>query len=358
MKVLTKYLIREILKYLLICEYIFYLIYLSFDFLGKIDNFIEAGVNPVKVFYYFLYKSPLILAQMMPPAMLVSVVLVFSLVKKRNELTAIKAQGIDILWCFVPVFGFSLLISILLFLSSELIIPFTSSAYNRIWILDVERRDPSYLLGLEKIWYKGDNLIYQMESFDPKSMIMDRPTIYFFDHSFQLSSRIDAQKAQWTQNGWILYGGIIQRRDKLGGFIPIKFDTYLLNVKETPECFLRKPKEPEEISYWELKKFSERLAQEGYDNIRYQVDLNLKLAFPFIVLVMTIIGIPVAILIEKGGIPFAVMVGILVCFLYTISLLYSRNLGISGALTPVISVWLPNVVFCGSGFYLLKRMER
>lgn len=358
MKIISKYLIKEIIKYAIICESIFYVIYLSFDFLGKIDNFIEAGVSWDKIFYYFLFKSPLIIAQMMPPSMLISVIIVFSLLRRRNELTALKSHGIDLIETFFPVLVFSFFLSISLFLFTELVVPYCSSSYNKIWLLDVEKRDPSYIFGLENVWYKGDDIIYQMERFDPETKTMKRPTLYFLNNKFGLKGRVDALSASWDGDGWVFHNGVRQDKDESGMFVPVRFEKLKLKLKETPDCFLRKEKDPEEMSYWELKRFSKRLGQEGYDNTRYMVDLNFRLSFPFIIFIMTLIGIPVALRIQKGGIAFSVAVGVLITFLYTMAIVYSRNLGLSGKLSPFFCAWIPNIIFLTSGFLVFKGIDR
>ncbi|MBW2067167.1 MAG: LptF/LptG family permease, partial [Deltaproteobacteria bacterium] len=74
MRILARYLTGEYLKSLILCEAVLFFIYLVIDFLQKIDNLIEAQVPKNLWFLYFLYKSPLILVQMLPPAVLIAVI--------------------------------------------------------------------------------------------------------------------------------------------------------------------------------------------------------------------------------------------------------------------------------------------
>ena len=108
----------------------------------------------------------------------------------------------------------------------------------------------------------------------------------------------------------------------------------------------------------ELKRYSERIRQEGYDNTRYLVDMNLKIAFPFISFIMVLVGIPIALGIKKGGTPLAVSVGIGGCFLYMITLSLSRSLGLSGIFPPALSASAANLVFFFFGLYLMMSIER
>ena len=84
-------------------------------------------------------------------------------------------------------------------------------------------------------------------------------------------------------------------------------------LPETPEAFLKSGKLPEEMSYWELKRHAEKTVRGGYDDTRFIVDQNLKLAFPLLSFIMVLIGIPIALILKKGGPPLAVCLGIAAC---------------------------------------------
>lgn len=358
MKVLSRYLIREFLKFLILCQIIFLSIYLIFDSLLKIDNFIEADVSVNIMLLYFLYKAPFVMVQMLPPAILISVIIMFSLMKKKNEFTAMKACGLDILKVSKPIIMISLLGGVALFLFSETVVPYTSSKFNEIWDIEVEKRDPTQFYGMNQIWYKGSNSIFWMLHFDYKNQIMERPTFYFFDDSFRLIKRIDGRWAIWKKGKWKVEDGIIQEVNDKGEYQSKKFDDLYLELDETPEAFIRRVKSPEEMSYWQLKRYAERVIMEGYDNTRYLVDLNFKIAFPFIIIIMILIGMPISLRVEKGGIPVAILLGISICFLYMVALLYARTLGFSGILPPILSAWAANIIFLLVGIYLMMHITR
>jgi len=133
-------------------------------------------------------------------------------------------------------------------------------------------------------------------------------------------------------------------------------------LKETPETFLKsfgeENRDPEDMSYWQLKQYAQRVIAEGYENTEYVVYMNIKIAFPFIVLIMVLMGIPISLRLEKAGIPLAISAGVGLCFLYMLSLGLTRSLGISGILPPILSAWLTNLIFLFFGLYLMMKVER
>ena len=112
------------------------------------------------------------------------------------------------------------------------------------------------------------------------------------------------------------------------------------------------------MSFWRLKRYAQREVMEGYDNREYVVHMNYKIAFPFIILIMVLIGIPISMKLEKRATPFAVSLGVCLCFLYYVVLAFSRSLGLSGILPPILSTWLANLIFFFFGVYLMMKIER
>ena len=112
------------------------------------------------------------------------------------------------------------------------------------------------------------------------------------------------------------------------------------------------------MSYWQLKRYAKRVLFEGYDNTRYLVDMNFKIAFPFIILIMVLMGTPISLRVEKGGVAFAIFIGIGICFLYLFTLGLTRSLGISGILPPILSAWLINLIFLFLSIYLMMKVAR
>ena len=137
----------------------------------------------------------------------------------------------------------------------------------------------------------------------------------------------------------------------------MKFDEIQIELPEGPEVFVRPVRKPEEMSYWQLKRYAERVRIEGYDDTEYLVDMNIKLALPLVNLLMLLIGIPVALGIKRGGTPLAVSLGVGFCFLYLINLGFLRSLGLSGMLPPVLAAWSANVIFFFLGIYMMMRLK-
>ena len=186
---------------------------------------------------------------------------------------------------------------------------------------------------------------------------MESPTFYFFDDAFRPLKIVSAEKGKWLDGRWKMENGVVQRAKENGSYNLEKFKELDVDIPETPETFVRSERDPEEMSYWQLKRYAKRVGMEGYDNTRYLVDMNIKTSFPFVVVILATIGISLALKLKSGKAPLTVAIGIGLCFLYNLALGFSRSLGLSGIMPPIFSAWLANAIFLFLGIYMIMHVE-
>ncbi len=357
MKIVIRYFCKEFFTFFFISLITFLTIYMVVEFFGKIDNFLEANVPINVALSYFLYKIPLSIQQLIPVSVLISVMLVLGIMNKHNEILALKNCGLSLFNISYPLIAVSILTGIGSFFLSESIVPITSPLANNIWDIQVEKRGSKGAYKLSHLWYRGKGSIYQIRSYDSKKNIIEGFSIFFLDKDFTLTKRIDARKATWLNNRWYLNDGLIQKIEPDGSRTSVTFTSHTIQLPEGPQNFERSMKAPEEMSFWELRKYTRKISEEGYDSTRCQVDLHSKIAFPFICPVLALAGIPLALRRKKGGIPLGITIGIGISFLYLLTFGLSRSLSMSGALPPIFGAWIANLLFSFFGTYLMLAEE-
>lgn len=358
MKILNAYLLKELLKIILICVIIFSTIYIIIDFVQKIERLIDAGIDNITILKYFIFKMPFVLVQMVPPATLIAIIILMSVMKKKNEIIALKACGIDVFSLNFILIFYGFLLAGFVFLVGEYVVPYANAKSNDIWIYDVESREKNRFYGSDQIWYRAKNRIYWIKHYDYYNKTLLRPSFYFFDDDFRVIKKIDGNKGQWEKDQWVLQDGIIQFMDENGEYKFERFDEYVLDIPETPETFVKEKKSSEELSFLKMKEFANQMQEEGYDNTRYLVDMHIKIAYPVIIVIMIMIGTAVPLMQRQTRIPLSVMAGILISFLYMVALGFSRSLGLSGVVPPFLAAWFANFLFLLVGAYLMSCVDR
>lgn len=356
--ILHRYLIREVFKCLAMILVMVIGIYLAVDFFEKIDNFIEAGVPFSKALLFFACKTPLIVAQVLPVGLLLSILVVFGLMNKHNEIIALKSSGASAYYLLRPMIGLGLIFSFLLFFLSEVIVPLTVGRANRIWRQDV-RKESAVLSRGNNIWIKGNRSIVHILHYDRSTRVIYGITLNYFDKDFRLIQRIDAQSGTFRPGGWLLSDVMEQKLTEPHGSYSVQFFARRMEkLQFKPEDLMRVAKGSEEMSFKELHAYIRRVESEGYDATDLRVDLYAKFAFPFVCLILSIVGTGIAVRGKlREGLPVSIVYGLGVAFLYWTFYSFCVSLGRGEMLAPLPAAWAANFVFLCFGALLLVNAE-
>ncbi len=358
MKIITRYISKEFLKLFAITFMTFVMLYMLVDFFEKIDNFIETGSTEYAP-TYFIHKLPFVAVQMAPVAILMSTIITLGIFSKNHEIIAMKANGISLFRIGAPFIVTALIITIINFTISELIVPHTNRKVNEIWRYHVKKKPPELIYKHEQLWYKGENTIYNIRSFNSRTKTLEGVIINQFDRDFRLVRRIQAHSATWRTDYWAFYNGVVKERDENGSYRITPFKEKNFSLVESPEDFEQVAKYSDEMGFAELREYAKKIAREGYDACRYLVDMHIKLSFPFICVIMSLIGIPLALRKEKGvGIATGIGISLGIILLYLATSVIARTLGYSEVVPPVVAAWFANILFGTIGLFLLLNTRQ
>jgi lipopolysaccharide export system permease protein len=356
MRIISRYIALELTKVIVLCLGGFIAIYLIIDFFERIDNFFEAHLPLSLASEYFLLKCPLILQQGIPIAVLMGTLITLGLMARSNELLVLKGNGISPVLVNAPIVIIALLFTLVNFGLAEYFVPLTSARANYIWNVRVEHLPRPGSFSQEKIWYKSGRVLYNIRVLHPKRQMLEGITLYIFDHSFRLTNRLDARKAQWDGESWIFFDGIFLERTADGGFSMERFQRRHLHLKERPEDFQHLDKDPAEMTLAELGRYVALIESEGYDSTRYRVEFHAKIAFPFTSLIMALLGIGVALYQGKrGGIAMGIAASVAAAFIYFLISQLVLSLGNTGNLQPLLAAWTPNLFFGLASLFLFAH---
>ena len=114
---------------------------------------------------------------------------------------------------------------------------------------------------------------------------------------------------------------------------------------------------PEEMDYWELSNFINKLKNKGLSYHRWSVNKHFKTAFACCPFIMILFGIALSIQKPRNNLTSGVSLSILVIFLYYLLIKSGQTLGYSGILSPFLSIWMVNFLFFTFGIYLFIKSK-
>ena len=358
MNLLTRYIIFEIIKNFIAALSAVLCIFVAIDYLGTMDEFIDAKLSLWRALEYVLYKAPFISTQAMPVVLLMAILIVFGVMSKNNELIVLNSSGISIYALMKPVLLVCATASLLMFYLAEQVVPLTMQQSNAIKRQEI-RKTTNITVKEKNIWIKGYRRITHIKYFDPASQAIFGFTRYFFDTDFRLVRRIDAARGEYKNNKWVLHESMDQRLDKKNNTYNITLGDILNeDLQLHPDDFKQIVKKSEEMNLRELSAYIHKVESEGYDARVYRVDLYAKSAYPFVCIIMGLVGIGLTARRRlNAGLPTSITLGIGIGFLYWVFQSFCLSLGYGNVLGPLVSAWAANFVFFCAGGVLVINAE-
>ena len=356
MRLLDKYIIKEYLRFFVITSVSFIALYLIVDFFEKIRMFLSNSASLTQIASYFLFSIPLIISLILPAAVLLATLMTFSSLSKFSEIIAMKANGISLYRMSMPVLIFAAIVAVSLFYFSEIITPSSIQKAEHIVIAEVQKQKTLGFFKQNEIWYHGEKAIYNFKMFDVTKDTLRGIVINYINPDFTLKKRIDAQSAEWKNGQWVFHNLLLTHFDSTNTPVLEWSKEKIISLPEKPNDFKIMQKDAEKMGFFDLRKYVNKIQAEGYDATRYLVDLHGKLAFPFVTLLLVLIGISFSTRsARQGGVMQSVGVGIIIGFSYWIVHAFSMSLGRSGILPAILSAWIANIIFLATGATLFFR---
>jgi lipopolysaccharide export system permease protein len=355
MTILDRYIGQQIIRYFGATFAMVTVIYMIADFFEKVDNLIESGLPVSKAALYFLSRIPI--EHLIPASTLLSVMVVFGLMNKHNEIIALKTGGVSIYRLMKAPLLLGVLFSLILLLFSEILLPIVRSNANRIWLEEVKKVEVN--AQRQDIWLKGQHAIYHFQFFDPVKMRVFDVSLYFFDADFNITRRIDAREGSYSEEQWRFQDVMDQARHPDDGSFAVRhLDQLTLPLDFEPMDLKSVVKDSDEMSLPELADYIQNAKSDGYDATPYLVDWHAKIAYPLVCVILSVIAVSIAGRGRRGeNLAVVVVTGIGLAFCFWVLHGFSLSLGYAGMLPPLVAAWLPNLIYFFTAAILLLRAE-
>ncbi|MFQ5442928.1 MAG: LPS export ABC transporter permease LptG [Thermodesulfobacteriota bacterium] len=357
MKRLEKYILHEFLKLLGLTLLGFIVLFMLVDLFENMDNLVKYHVPASLWPFFFIYKVPFTVSQVIPVSVLLSVLISAGLLSKHGEITAIRASGVRILRVFVPVFISGFIISVAVLATNEYLTPLglkRAASFERKWF----GAPRGGFVGKEGVWIRTKTSIINIRDMELTKKRLRGFTSFAVEKPFRLKRRVNTRLVQWEGGRWVApkarvwtfnADGSVEEKDAAG-----------LELEEVPppDKFYNVKDVHRDMNMSELKGFIRNLEADGYETYRYRTDLYNRVAFPFISFIMVFLGIPFALKSARaGGIAAGVAISVLIAFSYWIVFALAKSLGAGGIIPPLLAAALPDMLFLATGALMLDYVR-
>ncbi len=327
-----------------------------------------------------MMKTPGLILETLPFAMLISAILTYSQLSRRSELPAVRAAGVSG-WRFLgPVMVLALILGTLMVtaldpLATRLNESFESTrerltgggrpSAQGVWLsqgdllagaaTDGETADAQDIPGLENA-----QAIIHGRTIIGRGQALENVTFWFFrpgalgpdDREF--THRIDAQRAELRSGFWQLTGVV---ENRVGGEVN-RIEDLALPTNLSGDTLLSRFASSKTIPFWELPAFIKAGEAAGMQIGEYALKYHTLLATPALMLAMALIGAVVCLrLARSGGLSQLIGAGALAGFLLYFVTRLASGMATSGATSPEAAAWCPPLCALFAVLALLAHIE-
>lgn len=356
MKILDRYLTRELLGPFFFCVFGFTVVLLSGLLFQLTDLIFVHDVAVPTVARMLLYRIPATVVMTLPIATLFSTLLAVGRLVQDNEMTVMRGSGIAYPRLIVPILVLGMLISICTYLASEYIVPSANTKFEQL-LRKIIFSDGVPLVEENVFFHGGDDRYFYIGEVDTKTHELKRILVYeLSDRGFP--SIITAKTGMFHDNVWMLQDGVYQELDE-EGFVQFesRFERMEIVTEQEGEIYLGNQRSVEEMSRRELAEYIERFQRGGLKVRSWVVEHHMRLSLPMSSFVFALFAAPLA-LMGKGGRAYGIILSLGILLVYYVAVSVSRSLGINEVLPPLVAAWLVNTLFAGTGFVFLAFSDR
>jgi lipopolysaccharide export system permease protein len=358
LKKIDIYIIKKFLGTFFFTLLLIICIIVVFDISEKIQDFIERQA-PLKgiIFDYYLNLIPYLANMFSPLFIFISVIFFTSKMASNSEIVAILASGVSFNRLLRPYLVSALVLAVLSFYLNNFLIPDANK--KRLAFEEIYYRNKFRNVDHDIHMQIDSNTYIYMTNFVTDLNLGNNFSIETFDDG-KLVYKLLSDNVKWDSisEQWIITNYVERHINGLEETINTGTtkDT-ILNFR--PEEFKRRSSYITTMDYFELNDFIEEAKFKGSQQvINYEVEKQQRGAYPFATFILTLIGVSISSRKVRGGIGLHIGLGLLISFSYILFMQISSTFAINSGVSPMIAVWIPNLLYGLLAFYLVKKAPK
>ena len=359
MKILDKYIIGKFLTAFFFTVVMLVSVICVIDYTEKNDDFIHANLTFWYVFtHYYLYLFPYFANLLAPITIFIAVVFVTARLAARTELVAMLASGMSFERLLLPYTLGAGVIALFTFGLISWIIPKGTREIVRFESVVVE--EPWHYEGRNVHIKIGPRTYAYLESYDNVHNVGFRFALETFDNTM-LRRRLTADAITWdsTKHVWHLAPQLVRTFQEPTGETLLSLPARDTTLNLLPKDFASTYRLAETLTSPQLNDLIQnKLLRGANDTAQYLSVKYERYAYPFDIIILTLIGVVLSARKSRGGVGGQIALGFVLAFIFIIFVMLSRNLASVGSLPPMLAAWVPGIVFSVIGLGLYRVVPK
>ena len=355
---IDRYIITKFLSTYIFLIAIIISIAVIFDFNERIDKFTQSHVPMEKVIFdYYLNFIPYFSNLFSPLFVFIAVIFFTSKLADNSEIIAMKAAGMSFKRLLRPYMVSAAIIAVTTFILGAYVIPkgniarvnFENAYIKKKKATSVDNVQMQVDTGVVAYITHFDNKTKSGYGFSLDKFVDKKLVSHLTAQTIQYDTLSD-RRYSWTLRMYRIRTQVGMREKIESGN---KLDTIIMME---PSDFLYTNKQQETMTLPQLDEFIDKQTLRGAAGVStFEVEYHKRYAMPFAAFILTIIGVSLSCEKRKGGMGASIGVGLALSFSYILFQTISSTFATNAGWPPMLSVWLPNIVFAIIAFILYRK---
>ena len=364
-KIINRYIFKEMAVPFVIVITVLTITSLLSKVIIAVNLLVNYGVGFFIILKFFLFSMPWFLIYIIPMSFLIAVLITYNRLSSDNEITAMKASGLDLLRISMPVAVMALIAYFIATFFTVYAFAWGNVSSKRL-IYEVARSKAT--IGLKERVFNDafDGLILyanniiaengEMEGIFISDQRDEQDKFIVVAKSGIISSDQQAEKITLR-----LLNGTIHKSEESGLYKVITFNTYNLNLR-MKEGEAKNPdtsKTNSDLTVGQLKeKIADMKRQGSAIPPSYIIDLHQRFALPASIFVFSFLGVPLGIQRVRTTRFTSFSVGLGVVLFYYVLSTALESFGKKGLINPIAASWGANIFMAIAGVTIFYKAAK
>ncbi|MBL4752432.1 MAG: LptF/LptG family permease [Flavobacteriales bacterium] len=354
MKQIDLYIIRKFLLTFFYAIGLIILVVIIFDISEKLDDFIESDA-PISaiVFDYYLNFVPFFVNLFSSLFTFIAVIFFTSKMAANTEIVAILSSGMSFNRLLVPYMAGALVITSMSLYLNNFVIPHTNKARLEFEETFIRHKFRNIDRNIHR-QIEPNTFVY----FDRYDNITGRGykfAIERFEEN-ELKYKLMSDTISWdsTMKKWHISNYMIRTMNGPEEEL-VSGNGIDTTINFHPNELGKRINNVQTMNYYELTDYIKKEKLKGSEKTMfYEIEHHKRFSVPFATFILTLIGVSLASRKVRGGIGVHITFGLVVSFAYILFMQVSLTFATNANLSPMLAMWIPNILFGILALYLYK----
>ncbi len=361
MRKLDIYIVKKFLQTFLFTIALISVVSIAIDLSEKVTRLMKskAPINEI-IFDYYVNFIPWIVGLLTPVFVLIAVIFFTARMAKNNEIISILNAGVSYKRLLLPYMIGAGLIAIALYIGGNYVIPKATDVKNKFENTYINRGNRKVDVDNVHFFLKEDEKAY-VRYFRLRDTSMQGFRIEQFNAEGEVVQLLQTDRLDFLgpPNNWRLNNYTIRTFDETSETLRHYKEKKDTIFPFTPDDFIRYTNEMEMMTTPELKKYVAYEKSRGVaDSIKHVTEIQRRLADPFSIFILTLLGVTVASRKTRGGMGMNLAIGVTTGALFVFMQKFSSTFAQGNYISPELGMWIPNIFFSIVAIYFVSRAQK